>query len=153
MLHLCSNACMLELSSSLHRGMPMHVDVQYESEARTYYISVKMRWTSPMLLFFLLFFLFLGRWSLLGKCSSVLIPHFSLAFNCVFICLCRHQIQCDTPLEKFAFCLLKSLVCSCRCNFMNFSKNKRCQKCGEQSAKKDGDNNIEAKKGDWICSE
>ncbi|KAJ6373810.1 hypothetical protein OIU78_029487 [Salix suchowensis] len=39
------------------------------------------------------------------------------------------------------------------CNFMNFSKNKRCQKCGEQSAKKDGDNNIEAKKGDWICSE
>ncbi|KAG6745764.1 hypothetical protein POTOM_050271 [Populus tomentosa] len=40
-----------------------------------------------------------------------------------------------------------------KCNFMNFSKNKRCQKCGEQSAKKDGDNNIEAKKGDWICSD
>ncbi|KAJ6760009.1 ZINC FINGER PROTEIN [Salix purpurea] len=40
-----------------------------------------------------------------------------------------------------------------KCNFMNFSKNKRCQKCGEQSAKKDGDNNIEVKKGDWICSE
>jgi len=106
---------------------------------------------APILFSF--FFLFLGRWSLLGKCSFVLIPHFSLAFNCVFICLCRHQIQCDTSLKKFAFCLLKSLVCSCRCNFMNFSKNKRCQKCGEQSAKKDGDNNIEAKKGDWICSE
>ncbi|KAG5233893.1 zinc finger family protein [Salix suchowensis] len=39
-----------------------------------------------------------------------------------------------------------------KCNFMNFGKNKRCRKCGEQSAKKDGDDSIEVKKRDWICS-
>ena len=154
MLHLCSNACMQELSSSLHKGMLMHVDVQFESGARTYYISVKMKRTSLMLLFFFLLFFFYWEGGCCWKiCSTVLIPYFTLAFNWVFICLCRHQIQCDTPLKIFAFCLLKPLACSCRCNFMNFSKNKRCHKCGEQSAKKDGDNNIEAKKGDWICSE
>uniref|UniRef100_A0A2K1Y8Y5 RanBP2-type domain-containing protein n=1 Tax=Populus trichocarpa TaxID=3694 RepID=A0A2K1Y8Y5_POPTR len=43
-------------------------------------------------------------------------------------------------------------ICT-KCNFMNFTKNKRCRKCGEQSAKKDGDDSIEVKKGDWICSE
>jgi hypothetical protein len=36
---------------------------------------------------------------------------------------------------------------------MNFAKNKRCRKCGEQSAKKDGVDSFEVKKGDWICSE
>ncbi|KAG6753840.1 hypothetical protein POTOM_041840 [Populus tomentosa] len=43
-------------------------------------------------------------------------------------------------------------ICT-KCNFMNFTKNKRCRKCGEQTAKKDGDDSIEVKKGDWICSE
>ncbi|CAK7349583.1 unnamed protein product [Dovyalis caffra] len=39
-----------------------------------------------------------------------------------------------------------------KCNYMNFSNNKRCRKCGEQSAKKKDNNKTEAKKGDWICS-
>ncbi|CAL5445278.1 unnamed protein product [Camellia sinensis] len=39
------------------------------------------------------------------------------------------------------------------CNFMNFAKNQRCLKCKEDGPKKVGFDDVEMKKGDWICPE
>ncbi|THG21299.1 hypothetical protein TEA_008079 [Camellia sinensis var. sinensis] len=48
---------------------------------------------------------------------------------------------------------LMSLNFLCRCNFMNFAKNQRCLKCKEDGPKKVGFDDVEMKKGDWICPE
>ncbi|XP_023529383.1 zinc finger protein VAR3, chloroplastic-like isoform X1 [Cucurbita pepo subsp. pepo] len=43
-------------------------------------------------------------------------------------------------------------MCS-KCNFLNFSRNKRCLKCKEEGPKRVGADDIEMKSGDWICPE
>lgn len=41
----------------------------------------------------------------------------------------------------------------CRCNFLNFARNRRCLKCNEDGPKRVWENDIEMKNGDWICPE
>ncbi|KAL3512173.1 hypothetical protein ACH5RR_024890 [Cinchona calisaya] len=43
-------------------------------------------------------------------------------------------------------------ICS-QCNFMNFSRNVRCRKCGEDGPRKIDMNDVEMKEGDWICAD
>ncbi|XP_076906638.1 uncharacterized protein LOC143562828 isoform X2 [Bidens hawaiensis] len=38
-----------------------------------------------------------------------------------------------------------------KCNFLNFSRNKKCRECNEDGPQNAGGNNIEMKKGDWNC--
>ncbi|XP_038878457.1 zinc finger protein VAR3, chloroplastic [Benincasa hispida] len=40
-----------------------------------------------------------------------------------------------------------------KCNFLNFSRNRRCLKCNEDGPKRVWANDIEMKSGDWICPE
>ncbi|XP_076937476.1 zinc finger protein VAR3, chloroplastic-like [Bidens hawaiensis] len=38
-----------------------------------------------------------------------------------------------------------------KCNFLNFSRNKKCRECNEDGPQNAGGNNVEMKKGDWNC--
>lgn len=38
-----------------------------------------------------------------------------------------------------------------KCNFLNFSRNKKCRECNEDGPLKAGVDEVEMKKGDWIC--
>ncbi|KAJ0847376.1 putative Zinc finger, RanBP2-type [Helianthus annuus] len=38
-----------------------------------------------------------------------------------------------------------------KCNFLNFSRNKKCRECNEDGPQKAGGDNVEMKKGDWNC--
>ncbi|KAI3696040.1 hypothetical protein L1987_79049 [Smallanthus sonchifolius] len=38
-----------------------------------------------------------------------------------------------------------------KCNFLNFSRNKKCRECNEDGPQKTGVEEVEMKKGDWIC--
>nr|KAJ0191512.1 hypothetical protein LSAT_V11C800400610 [Lactuca sativa] len=37
------------------------------------------------------------------------------------------------------------------CNFLNFSRNKKCRECNEEGPLKPGLDEVEMKKGDWNC--
>lgn len=43
-------------------------------------------------------------------------------------------------------------VCQ-KCNFMNFSRNRKCLNCEEDGPKSDDPRTFEMKEGDWICTE
>ncbi|CAK9179254.1 unnamed protein product [Ilex paraguariensis] len=40
-----------------------------------------------------------------------------------------------------------------KCNFMNFSRNIKCRKCGDGGPRRVGGDDVEMKKGDWVCHE
>ncbi|XP_050214932.1 zinc finger protein VAR3, chloroplastic [Mercurialis annua] len=72
------------------------------------------------------------------KISSEARPHLSNALN-------RDNLSQNVEMKRGDW------MCP-KCNFMNFSKNIQCLKCGEDGPKKSGVSNMEMKKGDWLCS-
>ncbi|WCJ42079.1 zinc finger (Ran-binding) family protein [Euphorbia peplus] len=63
----------------------------------------------------------------------------------------EHDLSIDDKLSQDVEMKRGDWMCP-KCNFMNFSRNKRCLKCREDGPTKLGDTDTEMKKGDWICS-